>query len=196
MVHPGILVRCHESENVLSHGWRNRVQANENASQSTELECTCMPSTDTITHHLVAPCGWEFSRSHPKDPSFTKKSAAPESMVFCYSCSFLLPHSCLFFHTILWPCGQGGGWESRPLSRFCFALVSKGCRTLIITRLTHLSGLEQGGWGLSPACGCQIGRDRASPGKSLMSDKKMLVILGPDMAVPILWATGIFWFFM
>ena len=45
----------------------------------------------------------------------------------------LLVLSCLLVSTLLvsplgWElnCGRGRGWESRPLSRFCFALVSKG----------------------------------------------------------------------
>ena len=43
--------------------------------------------------------------------------------------------------------GRGRGWESRPLSRFCFALVFKGLRhySATIARLSPLSGLERGG---------------------------------------------------
>ena len=61
--------------------------------------------------------------------------------------------------------GWGRGWESRPLSRFGFALVLKGFRhySTTIARLSPLSGLERGGWGLPPVFGCEIGRDRGLP---------------------------------
>ena len=70
------------------------------------------------------------------------------------------------------PCGwefnrsRGRGWESRPLSRFHFALILK--RVLDIIALLSRgwappSGLERGGWGLPPAFGCEIGRDRGLP---------------------------------
>ena len=77
---------------------------------------------------------------------------------------------CLFANLVA-PCGwefnrgRGRGWESRSLSRFCFALVLKGFGhySATIARLRPLSGLERGGWGLPPVFGCEIGRDRGLP---------------------------------
>ena len=65
--------------------------------------------------------------------------------------------------------GRGRGWESRPLSRFCFALVSKGSRhySTTMARLSPLSGLERGGWGLPPVFGCEKGEIGASQSHSL-----------------------------
>ena len=59
--------------------------------------------------------------------------------------------------------GRGRNWESRSLSRFCFALVGFRHYGTTIARLSPLSGLERGGWGLPPAFGCEIGRDRGLP---------------------------------
>ena len=61
--------------------------------------------------------------------------------------------------------GPGRCWESRSLSRFCFALVLKGFwhYSTTIVRLSPPSGLERGGWELPPVRGCEIGWDRALP---------------------------------
>ena len=90
----------------------------------------------------------------------------------CFECAFSEERT----HWVLVaPCGwdfnrgRGRGWESRPLSRFCFALTLKGfwhC-SATIARLSPLSGLERGGWELLPVHGCEIGRDRAFQSRSL-----------------------------
>ena len=57
------------------------------------------------------------------------------------------------------------GWESQPLSRFVSCLFQEVFRpySATIARLSPLSGLERGGWGLPPLFGCEIGRDRGLP---------------------------------
>ena len=64
---------------------------------------------------------------------------------------------------------ENRGWESRPLWRFCFALVLKGFRhyNATIARLIPLSALEQGGWELLPGRGSEMGRGRAAQSHSL-----------------------------
>ena len=57
--------------------------------------------------------------------------------------------------------GRGHGWESRPLSRFCFALVLHYNTT--IGRLSLLCGLERGSWKLLPVRGCEIGPPNRTP---------------------------------